>query len=374
MAAYKGHASVTKELIDSSRCNLDSQTISGCTPLLIATQEKHSSITEQLIVARCNVDLAKKDGFTPLHMAVYDGVTVISKQLLAARCNVDLQTTNGFTPLHLAAECGHVILAKQLLAARCNVDLQNKRGERAVVLARITGHAGIAKLILSHKQKDAAGAIKDILPEAEAGPEKTKNQQEEDADGPINELLGKEVKGAGSVANTNKTGEERRRNGHGQDESKKEEKAEKHEALAHPATSECALCVYSEESADLRARGVDSMGFFRGKDGSVRSITEELADWEEEQKSAFTISHKTEQAANSANTRNTRNDRRLNAADAQAVSKEEEHREEVKVQHLCPHTTIYVSSCYHSCVLILLHMCPHTTIYVSSYYYMCEGY
>jgi hypothetical protein len=31
---------------------------------------------------------------------------------------------------------------------------------------------------------------------------------------------------------------------------------------------------------------------------------------------------------------------------------------------LLPHTTIYVSSYYHICVLILLHMCPHSTIYV----------
>ncbi len=39
--------------------------------------------------------------------------------------------------------------------------------------------------------------------------------------------------------------------------------------------------------------------------------------------------------------------------------------------YMCPHTTIYVSSCYYTCVLILLYMCPHATIYVSSYYNMC---
>jgi uncharacterized membrane protein YgcG len=37
--------------------------------------------------------------------------------------------------------------------------------------------------------------------------------------------------------------------------------------------------------------------------------------------------------------------------------------------HMCPHTEIYVSSCYYICVLILLcalillHMCPETAIY-----------
>jgi hypothetical protein len=27
--------------------------------------------------------------------------------------------------------------------------------------------------------------------------------------------------------------------------------------------------------------------------------------------------------------------------------------------YMCPHSTIYVSSYYHICVLILLYMCPH---------------
>ena len=29
--------------------------------------------------------------------------------------------------------------------------------------------------------------------------------------------------------------------------------------------------------------------------------------------------------------------------------------------YMCPHTTMYVSSHYYICVLILLYMCPHTT-------------
>jgi hypothetical protein len=40
---------------------------------------------------------------------------------------------------------------------------------------------------------------------------------------------------------------------------------------------------------------------------------------------------------------------------------------------MCPHATIYVSSCYYICVLILLYMCPHATIYVSSCYIHLSG-
>jgi hypothetical protein len=38
---------------------------------------------------------------------------------------------------------------------------------------------------------------------------------------------------------------------------------------------------------------------------------------------------------------------------------------------MCPHATVYVSSYYCICVLILLYMCPHATVYVSSYYCIC---
>ena len=42
--------------------------------------------------------------------------------------------------------------------------------------------------------------------------------------------------------------------------------------------------------------------------------------------------------------------------------------------YMCPHTTIYVSSCYNKCALILLYECSQTTVYVSSdYYIFCDA-
>ena len=38
---------------------------------------------------------------------------------------------------------------------------------------------------------------------------------------------------------------------------------------------------------------------------------------------------------------------------------------------MCPHTTIFGSSCYCISVLLLLHMCPHTTIFVLILQCMC---
>ena len=42
------------------------QEMDGCAPLYIAAKKGHASATKQLIEAGCNVDLQAKDGWTPL--------------------------------------------------------------------------------------------------------------------------------------------------------------------------------------------------------------------------------------------------------------------------------------------------------------------
>ena len=39
--------------------------------------------------------------------------------------------------------------------------------------------------------------------------------------------------------------------------------------------------------------------------------------------------------------------------------------------YMCPHTPVYVSSCYYIGVVLLLYMCPYTAIHVSSSYDVC---
>ena len=43
--------------------------------------------------------------------------------------------------------------------------------------------------------------------------------------------------------------------------------------------------------------------------------------------------------------------------------------EDDTLEVICPQTTIYVSTYYYTCVLILilLYMCPHSTLYMSSH-------
>ena len=87
VAAYNGHASVTRQLIED-HCNLYLQRNDGCMPLFVAAQEGHASIMKQLIEARCNMDLPDEDGFTPMHIAAQEGHASVTKVLIDARCDV----------------------------------------------------------------------------------------------------------------------------------------------------------------------------------------------------------------------------------------------------------------------------------------------
>ncbi len=81
------------------------------------------------------------DGHTPLYVAAQGGHETVTKQLIAACGNVDLQTDFGRTPLYAAAQNGHASVTEQLIEARCNVDLQAKDGSTALYIAAQEGHA-----------------------------------------------------------------------------------------------------------------------------------------------------------------------------------------------------------------------------------------
>jgi hypothetical protein len=105
--------------------NINCQNEHGYTPLFIAAAKGHASVTKQLIAARCNINCPNAHGNTPLQIAAQEGHTAITEQLIAARCDVDLRSKHGLTALHSAAQDGHAAVTEQLIAAGCNVDLQD---------------------------------------------------------------------------------------------------------------------------------------------------------------------------------------------------------------------------------------------------------
>jgi ankyrin repeat protein len=62
---------------------------------------------DQLIEARRNVDPHLPCGVTPMFIAVENGHVSVTEQLIEVRCNVDLQASCGVTALYVAAQNGH---------------------------------------------------------------------------------------------------------------------------------------------------------------------------------------------------------------------------------------------------------------------------
>jgi ankyrin repeat protein len=137
---------------------------------LLSTQGAHSFINYQ----------DAEIGSSPLHLASQNAHASVTELLIAARCNVDLQDKVGFTPLHFAAVGalkGHETATKHLIAARCNVDLQANDGATALQFAEVQGHAGIATLIRNQKHKSADRGKKDTL--RQGSPEEITKQVED---------------------------------------------------------------------------------------------------------------------------------------------------------------------------------------------------
>ena len=61
------------------RCDVDLQMKDGSTPLHFAAYNGHASVKKQLIELHCNIDLQQNDGVTPVYIAAQRGVMCPSR-------------------------------------------------------------------------------------------------------------------------------------------------------------------------------------------------------------------------------------------------------------------------------------------------------
>jgi hypothetical protein len=154
-AARDGDSAKVSTLLSTqgAQSYINYQDAKGASALHIAAEKGHASVTEQLIAARCNIGLQEKSGYHAAHLAAAKRHAAVTEQLIAARCDVNLQNNiTGNTLLHITAITGDEAVTKQLLAVRCNVDLQDTNGLTALQAAERLGHAGVATLIRNKRQ------------------------------------------------------------------------------------------------------------------------------------------------------------------------------------------------------------------------------
>ncbi|KAG9348570.1 hypothetical protein JZ751_002306 [Albula glossodonta] len=128
---------------------VDSQNMSGYTPLIIAALHKLYDICALLVKNGANVNLGDNDRWTALHFAAQNGDDRIARLLLEHAAEPVPKEKDGWTPLHLAAQNGHENMVRILLPRTPMANDQEKDGRTALHMASTYGHLGIVKLLLN---------------------------------------------------------------------------------------------------------------------------------------------------------------------------------------------------------------------------------
>ncbi|KAL1781972.1 ankyrin repeat and protein kinase domain-containing protein 1 [Sigmodon hispidus] len=146
-------------LLLSHEVDVDCQTASGYTPLLIATQDQQLDLCALLLAHGADANLADEDGWAPLHFAAQNGDDHIARLLLdhGALADLNPQEAEGKTPLHVAAYFGHIGLVKLLTGHGAELEAQQKNLRTPLHLAVERGKVRAIQHLLK------SGAFPDAL-------------------------------------------------------------------------------------------------------------------------------------------------------------------------------------------------------------------
>ncbi|KAM9299362.1 ankyrin repeat and protein kinase domain-containing protein 1 [Gastrophryne carolinensis] len=129
--------------------NVNSRTVSGYTPLIMAVQRKLLDICNILIENGADVNISDEDKWSPLHFSAQSGDDRITRLLLDNGASVDAKERDDWTPLHLASQNGFENVARVLFTRQSNPNCQEIEGKTSLHIASYFGHYEIVKLLIS---------------------------------------------------------------------------------------------------------------------------------------------------------------------------------------------------------------------------------
>ncbi|XP_077106092.1 ankyrin repeat and protein kinase domain-containing protein 1 isoform X1 [Ranitomeya variabilis] len=132
----------------SLNANVNSRTVSGSTPLILAVQRKLPDICSCLIENGADVNITDEDRWSPLHFAAQGGDDRIARLLLDHGAGVDALERDNWTPLHLASQNGLENVARVLFTRQSNPNSQEIDGKTPLHVASCYGHYNIVKLLI----------------------------------------------------------------------------------------------------------------------------------------------------------------------------------------------------------------------------------
>lgn len=128
---------------------LNRQSSIGWTPLLIACNEGHMDIVNNMLANHARVDVFDVEGRSALHLAAEHGYIQVCDALLTNKAFINSKSRVGRTALHYAAMNGYVDLVKFLVRDHnAVIDILTLRKQTPLHLASQNGQLDVCKLLL----------------------------------------------------------------------------------------------------------------------------------------------------------------------------------------------------------------------------------
>ncbi len=147
-AAYEGNIETVRQALEAGMDVNSSNSDTKLTPLHMAAYNGHTSVVKLLIENDAAIDARDREGKTALTHACTGPFQETVALLLEAGADINArEATEGFTPLMMAAGLGQMEVVKVLLRNDADTSLRDTDGDRAIDHARTSGHLEIVKLI-----------------------------------------------------------------------------------------------------------------------------------------------------------------------------------------------------------------------------------
>ena len=137
-------------LIHAYLPNIDSETIVGSTPLMVAASCGKLHAVQWFLKKGASVTCEEIKGWNALHYAAQGGDTDIISLIHTRFHNIESKTSQGCTPLMVAASSGKLHAVQWFLEKRASVNCENNRGWNSLHFAAQGGDTDIIDLIHTH--------------------------------------------------------------------------------------------------------------------------------------------------------------------------------------------------------------------------------
>ena len=148
-AAQGGDTDVIS-LIHTHLPNIESKTVEGYTPLMVAASTSKLHAVKWFLEKGATVTSVDCDGWNILHGAAQGGDTNIISLIHSHLPNIESKTGEGYTPLMVAALCGKLYAVKWFLEKGATVTCEDNRGWNTLHHAAQGGDTDVISLIHTH--------------------------------------------------------------------------------------------------------------------------------------------------------------------------------------------------------------------------------